>query len=243
MPDRDSLARKAASFKRDAQRAFDQAVLSLIELVFDKGDPSVRFLWENYPRLDAEANAILRGLSDDLAKKAKALAEEAIRDAFDSEDFGEIWDEETLVERFDMAGSHLKELLEIWIAVAALNGIRKGELRVLITRYLNNPFASPLWKGLPKDILAWGRGFDKNILEQIAVIGQNAIIGGARLAEWMEARRNGATYYIRRRGSYYHCPECDSLCGYPIPIETPFDYVHSRCMCYPEYHYDPIENV
>lgn len=240
MPNPESVSRKAASFKRDAQRAFDEAVLALIELVFDKGDPSVRFLWENYPALDAEANAILRNLSDDLAQRAKALAEEAVRDAFDSEDLGEIWDEDALVERFDMAGSHLKELLEIWIALAALNGIGKSELRVLISRYLNNPFASPLWRGLPKDALPWGRGYDKNILEQLAVIGQNAIIGGARFAEWEDARRRGAQYYIRRRGSGYHCPDCDSLCGYPIPIDTPFEFLHSRCMCYAEYLYTPM---
>jgi hypothetical protein len=143
----------------------------------------------------------------------------------------------------DMAGSHLKSLLEIWIALAVANGIPKGELSVLISRYLNNPFASPMWNGLPKDILAWGRGYDRNIVDQLAVIGQNAIVSSARYSEWLNERNKGAQYYIRHRGSWFDCPDCDSLCEYPIPIETPFVWLHSRCMCWPEYFYEPMPNV
>lgn len=236
MLDRDHLAKSAASFKRAAQRDFDKAVKELIALAFKYAKARADFLWDMDPELDAEANRILRNLSDTLAEKAKAIARAEVEDMLDEYDFEEAWDDET-VSRFDQQGSFLKELLEIWIALAFVNGIRQGELRVLVSRYLANPFTSPLWKGIPPGAIAWGRGYSMNILEQLAVIGQNAIIASARTVEWAYAAEKGADYYIRRRGSFYDCPECDSLCGYPIPIGTPFEFLHSRCMCWPEYHF------
>jgi len=237
----EALIREAASFKRDASKEFDRVVKALIDLVWAANAQSADFLFESDPALDAEANALLRDFSDTLASLAKKRAEEIIRASLDYYDFGEDWshvDEgDEVVYRFDMAGSHLKELLEIWIALAVLNEISKGELRVLVSRYLNNPYASPLWRGIPLDSLRWGRGYSRNILEQITVIGQGAIIGAARHAEWIEERRKGAKYYIRRRGSNYNCDECQDMANVPIPIETPFEIPHPRCCCYPEYFY------
>lgn len=248
----DSLVSGAAAFRRDASREFDKAVKALLDLVWSKKAPTRDFRFTDDAQLDAEANAILRGLSDTLAARAKARAEAIIRDSLPEYDFGEEWDEDwdssdedddiPLLWRLDMEGSHLRDLLEIWIALAVLNGINKSELRVLISRYINNPFASPLWSGVPKGALAWGRGYSKNIIEQITVIGQNAIVVSARRAEQREERRGGATYYIRRRGSNYDCDECEDMADTPIPIDVPFDLPHSRCMCYPEYHYGPIPN-
>ena len=249
----DRLVSEAAAFRRDASREFDRAVKALLDLVWAKRAPTRDFRFTDDAQLDAEANAILRGLSDTLAARAKARAESIIRDSLPEYDFGEDWEEDwdstdedddtPLLWRFDMEGSHLRDLLEIWIALAVLNGINKSELRVLISRYINNPFASPLWSGVPKGALAWGMGYSKNILEQISIIGQNAIVGAARRAEQREERRGGATYYIRRRGSNYDCDVCEDMANVPIPIDEPFDLPHSRCMCYPEYHYGLIPNV
>lgn len=246
MPEPDRTVRAAAAFARYAQRAFDKAVKELVDLAWESGDPTVDFVWENDPALDARANAVLRGMSDDLAAKAKALAKDAVRNEAeflgeeDGEDVDDGWDEATLVFRLDMAGSHLKELLEIWIALAALRHVGRGELRVLVSRYVSNPYAAPLWRGLPQDVLHWGRGYGRNIAERLAVIGQDAIADAARRAEWDAAKEAGAYYYVRRRGSAYDCPECDGLCGYPIPIDVPFQRTHPRCMCKAEYFFQPI---
>ena len=195
----DRLVSEAAAFRRDASREFDRAVKALLDLVWAKRAPTRDFRFTDDAQLDAEANAILRGLSDTLAARAKARAESIIRDSLPEYDFGEDWEEDwdstdedddtQILWRFDMEGSHLRDLLEIWIALAVLNGINKSELRVLISRYLSNPFASPLWSGVPKGALAWGRGYSKNILEQISIIGQNAIVGAARRAEQREGVR------------------------------------------------------
>ena len=240
MLDNGKLAWTAAKFKAETSRDFDKAVKELVALAYKYARFGADFLWDLDPELDREANRILRELSDNLAQKARELARSIVEDELDEFDFAEAWDREdgnglTILPRLDMEGSHLKELLEIWVAIAFVHNLTKGELRVMVSRYLANPFASTLWKGLPRDVLAWGRGYSLNIMEQMAVIGQNAIISSSRYAEWMDAVAKGAKSYIRRRGSTYHCPECDSLCGFPIPIEVPFEYVHSRCMCYPEY--------
>lgn len=246
MLDNDNLTKRAASFKRVASSEFDKALKALIDLAFKYGEMGADFLWEKDPELNDEANRICRDLSDALADRAKAIARGIFEDSLDDYDFDDAWDRDgdewyvPIITRFDQEGSLLLELLEIWLALAFVNKIAKGELRVLVSRYLSNPFASPLWRGLPLDVLKWGRGYSRNILDQIVVIGQNAIISAYRYAEWQEARANGAEYYIRRRGSYYDCPECDSLCGYPIPIEIPFEWLHSRCMCWPEFHYEPM---
>ena len=98
----------------------------------------------------------------------------------------------------------------------------------------------PEWKEIPLDTLAWGKGYARNILEQLTLIGQGLIIGGGRYAEWVDEQAKGATYYIRRRGSNYDCDVCEGLANKPIPIEVPFEYSHARCMCYPEFHYEPM---
>ncbi len=241
MLDNETLTKKVAAFKKESRKDFDKAVAALIALAFLHKDMGADFLWDKDPELDAEANRICRELSDTLTEKAKDLARDAVKelDDYDIEEFWDVARDEWFVPvttRFDQQGSFLKELLEIWVAIAFLHGLTQSELRVEISRYLANPFLSPLWRGLPRDILKWGRGYSKNIAEQIAVIGQNAILSAVRLAEWQNAKDNGATYYIRRRGSGYDCPDCDDLCGYPIPIDEPFEFLHSRCMCWAEYH-------
>lgn len=241
MLDNETLTRKVAAFKKESRKDFDKAVAALIALAFLHKDMGADFLWDKDPALDAEANRICRELSDTLTEKAKDLARDAVKelDDYDIEEFWDVARDEWFVPittRFDQQGSFLKELLEIWVAIAFLQGLTQSELRVEISRFLANPFLSPLWRGLPRGILKWGRGYSKNIAEQIAVIGQNAILSAVRLAEWQNAKDNGATYYIRRRGSGYDCPDCDDLCGYPIPIDEPFEFLHSRCMCWAEYH-------
>lgn len=238
------LTEKAASFKKDSRKEFDKAVAALISLAWRYRRFGAEFLWDKDPELNNEANRICRDLSDALTEKAKRIAAEIMESSFTEYDFDDAWDYGDdewyvpVITRFDQQGSFLKELLEIWLALAFVNGISQGELRVMISRYISNPFTSPLWVDLPKDVLAWGRGYPKDIASQLAVIGQNAIIAAVRNAEWQDARADGASYYIRRRGSSYDCPECDDLCGYPIPIEEPFEFLHSRCMCWPEYHYE-----
>ena len=244
--DNDVIIAQVKAFKAESRQEFEKAVEALVALAFRYRSMGANFLWDADPVLEQEANAILRGLSDTLAAKAKARALAIIR----REEWG--WEEDAwedanergdvpLLTRFDQQGSFLRQLLEIWIAIAFVEKISQSYLTILIIRYLANPYQSSFWKGLPKGLLNHGPGYQRDIIEQLALIGSDAIIGSVRLAEWMDARDNGATYYIRRRGSFYRCDECQDLANKPIPIEVPWDFTHARCMCYPEFHYEPLE--
>lgn len=242
----DKIIAQSSLFKKDSRSEFEKAVAALISLAFRYRRFGADFLWTSDPILEREANAILRGLSDSLAERAKARAISLIEG--EGWDFGgDAWDDVNervdppLLTRFDQQGSFLRDLLEIWIAIAFVEKITPDYLKILVINHLSNPYSSPFWKGLPEGLLKRGRGYQRNIIDQIFLIGQDSIIGSARLAEWKQAVSGGARYYIRRRGSNYKCEECESIANIPIPIEVPWDFTHARCMCYPEYHYEPIE--
>ena len=237
MVDNGRLTGAAASFKAYAKREFDKAVRELIALAFRHREAGADFLWDMEPGLDEEANRICRSLSDALAEKAKAIARSVADEEGMAERFEDAWDRGgDILTRLDQQASFLKWTLEVWAASAFVNGISQGELRVMVSRFASNPFASPLWAGIPQDVIKWGRGYQRDIAAQLALIGQDAIIDAVRFAEWVSESEAGARYYIRRRGSWYDCPGCDAKCGYPIPIETPFERLHPRCACWPEYH-------
>lgn len=234
------IVAQAAAYKADARRLFEDTVAALIALAFRYHSQGANFLWDSDPVLERECNAILRGLSESARDAAKKRALLLIEEAGWSEDAWDVVEgegEDSLLWRFDMVGSHLRELLEIWIAIAFVEGMTQSYLKICVLRYLGNPYASPMWSRLPAGLLKWGRGYQKNLIEQIALIGQDAIIGAVRYAEWEDALERGADYYIRRRGSYYPCDVCEGLANKPIPIEVPWDFTHARCVCWPEFHF------
>lgn len=235
------LTEQAAAYKSDARRLFEDAVVALIALAFRYKNLGANFLWDSDPVLEREANAILRRLSDKARESAKARALELIREADLAE--GEYaWDSaedawgEPVLTRLDMVGSHLRELLEIWIALAFVEGMTPSYLKICVLRYLSSPYASPMWSRLPAGLLKWGKGYQRNLIDQIALIGQTSIIGAVRFAEWSDASSRGAAYYIRRRASTFDCPECESLANKPIPISVPWENLHARCVCYAEFY-------
>jgi len=246
MLNNDAVVQKVAAYKRESRKEFDKAVAALIALAFLYKEMGADFIWDKDPELNDRANEICRNLSDSLAEKAKEVARSIVSENLDYYDFDEAWDRESddrfvpILTRFDQQGSFLKELLEVWIALAFVYGLSQSELRVEISRFLANPFLSRYWKDLPRDILKWGRGYPKDIAGQLAVIGQNAILASIRYAEWQDAMARGAEYYVRRRGSNYDCDECEDDANHPIPIDVPFEIKHSRCCCFPEYHFEPM---
>lgn len=239
--DNERIIGEVAAYKTDSRRLFENAVEALIALAFRYHHLGVNFLWDSDPVLERECNRILRDLSEGEREAAKKRASALIEEEGWDEDAFEMSDkegEDSLLWRFDMAGSHLRELLEIWLAIAFVEGMTQAYLKICVLRYLGNPFAAPMWSRLPRSLIRWGAGYQKDIAAQFALIGQDAIVNAVRLAEWLDAAEKGATYYIRRRGSNYDCPECDAACGVPIPMDVPFEESHARCMCWPEYHFD-----
>lgn len=231
------LIDEVAAYKKDSRRAFDMAVASLIALAwpYRKKD----FAFEPSFELYDEALVICMELSDKCAEDAE---KHLLRAVSELEWEGKIEQQSADdLERLDMSGSHLLELLGVWIGVAVANNWTQSYTKIMISRYLTNPFLCPGWKDIPLDTLSWGKGYAKDIAEQIAVIGQGIILDAARRIEQEDERRKGATYYVRHRGSSYDCNTCDELANTRIPIEEPFEIPHPRCVCWPEYFYTPID--
>lgn len=242
MLDNETLTREAASYKSDARKRFNKALDALLALAWKYKGMGEDFAFEDDDELYAAALQICIELSDGCAEDARKRMASILDYHLDYYDEGIAWDEveDRAIESFDMAGSHLLTLLGVWVSVALVNGYTKEHTKSLILQYLKNPLASGILTPEQMKALEWGRGYMKDVREQLSLIGQDAIIGGARYAEWVDAMAQGATYYIVRRGSDYHCPLCDELSGYPAPIDEPFEPRHPRCVCYPEYHFEPM---
>ena len=236
MLNQSELIKTVAAYKKDSRRVFDSAVTALIALAWPYR--SKDFVFDESFGLIDEAYVICQNMTDECIDRARARMEELLGDSLDYYDDDAAWDyafDEDDRVRLDQAGSHLLELIAVWLHVATTNGWTQGYTRVVFSRYLTNPFLCPEWSGIPLNTLAWGRGYAKDISEQIAIIGQGLIVEGARHAERVDAMALGYNYYIRRRGSTFDCDTCDEMANKPIPIDIEFEIPHPRCVCYPEF--------
>lgn len=244
MLNQEKLVDEVANFKKDAKKRFNAALAALLALAWEYKDrlDEKKFSFEANPELYNEALRICREMSDGCAEDAQKRLFAIVEDALDYADEDAAWEQvyDDALERFDMAGSHLLELLAVWIGVAMVEKWTESYTKIMISRNLANPFLCPEWNSIPLDALAWGRGYAKDISKQLTLIGQNAILGGARYAEWVDEQAKGAQYYVRHRGSNYPCEVCQELAEVPIPIDKPFEPSHGRCVCYPEYFYEPM---
>lgn len=211
------------------------------------------FRFEDFPDLNERVNAILRGLSD----KGAEIARQRVRDALalldgEYEDYEDIVEEvenenEGMLWAFDMHSSNLKKLLEGWLTIAFANGWSQADTLAGILSNLDEPQTSPMWrdairaKMIDPNEYRFGRGYQRNIPNAMRVLAVYIITKAFMLSEQRMYANRGAAYYIRRRGSNYDCPECDSLVGYPIPIDEPFVMLHPNCLCIAEYHFPPTE--
>ena len=232
----EKLTIEAAKYKTEAKSRFDNALAALLSLAWEHKSMGDSFSFQADPAMYERALEICRELSEQCMKDAEAI----VRTIFDEEIEMDSDAADKALESFDMAGSHLLQLLDAWVVVAFSNGYSMAYTSISVVRYMNNPFASGMFGAWGKDVMKWGRGYERNIINQLAVIGQNLVIDVVRLEEWKRESKNGATYYIRRRGSSFDCPTCDEQCGTRIPISVPFVRTHSRCCCWPEYHYEKI---
>lgn len=232
----EDISKEAANFKSDARKRFNDALAALLTLAWAYQRYGKDFSFEIDPELHSEALRICRemtdGLMGDARKRVYALIE-SLDYADDKVAFDRYKD--AARESMDMAGTHLLQLAEVWLAEAFVRGFTKEYTRICIVRYLSNPSASGLFAAWGKDIWKWGRGYQKNLINQLGIIGQNLILDSVRYAEWVDAQALGYSYYIMHRGSNFDCPVCDDMCEVPISIAIPVSRPHPNCMCWPEY--------
>ena len=99
-----------------------------------------------------KVDARLIALSDDILSDIEERARKAIEYAEEEDDEEIILayikreiNGTDIVERLDKHCSTLRYFLEGWMAIGLVNGIETYELTNQILRYIDNPFASPLW--------------------------------------------------------------------------------------------------
>lgn len=248
--EREDFIRTLTGIAPLTKKAVQDAVAEILALVYPY-QPFVEgeFRFEDFPDLDEKVNAILRGLSD----KGMEIMRQRMRDAIallggDYESYEDIVTEienegDGVLWAFDLHSSNLKRLLEGWITVAFAQKIILPNLLPVVVGSMDAPQDAPLWKeGIREHLIdpneyRFGKGYQRNIPNAMKVLIVYVVTKVFMRSQQRMERLNGAAYYIRRRGSRYDCPECDALCGYPIPIDVPFEPTHPNCVCWAEYHY------
>lgn len=210
------------------------------------------FSYEAVPGLDRKVNLMLVELSDRCMEKTEELEREAALEAGLAED-----DEDAVIAwvgssrfgdgaqgRFDSYCSHLKYILEGWLAIGFAKKWSSSYIAARAASELD-PYLTPEWraafreKGWGPDIIAsggyrWGQGVPVSPAKGLA-LGSGAMVASAyRHAELVKYGRSGATGYRVHRGSNYPCALCDSLCGITWPIDMEVLPAHPHCVCYAE---------
>ena len=214
------------------------------------------FAYGSVPGLDRKVNLMLVELSDRCMEKTREMEREAVSEAGLEEDDGDsvvAWVNtskygEDAQNRFDSYCSHLKHILEGWLAIGFA---RKWSSAYIAARAASDaaPYTSQEWrtafreKGWGPDIIAsggyrWGKGVPVSPAKGIALGAGAMVVSAYRHAELVKYGRLGATGYRVRRGSSYPCALCDSLCGITWPISVEVLPAHPHCVCYAEPVYD-----
>ena len=238
MDERTALIEAMAGAKPTARKRVKDAIDRIIDIVWDQR--SSEFSFAGNPDIDAEVNAILAAMSDgnkaDAEQAALRLLEMLeLAEWYDAavEDAGrERWSQDAIF-RLDMHASHLKELLEGWIIVAAASGLSQVALKTEIWKHIGNPFASELWRNAGLGPLSWGKGYARNVLEGISVIMQDLINATYQYAKVQSFRDMGAIGYRTVRNSNYDCPFCDEMAKRIWPLDEVVLPYHPRCVCIP----------
>lgn len=207
------------------------------------------FTFDISPELADRVNQRLVSLSDEILADIESRAKTAIRyaEAEDDEDiiFAYIRrpiNGEDIVQRLDKHCSALRYLLEGWIAIGMVNGIKDTDLASLIMRNMDNPFASPLWReALSEGYLSnairtgdyfFGKGNRRNVLDALTEIERYTINEAFQYGRILNYGKRGAIGYRTHRASNYHCDICDELTMVIHPLTEIVLPAHPGCVCY-----------
>lgn len=182
-------------------------------------------------RILGEMDALVEGYTDEVDKDAVFLY---IRRAIDGKDN---------TERMDVHGSHLKYLLEGWLAIGFAHNLTAGQIQSEMFAHLGDAYSTKMWKDavrsgeydsmiIQEGGYHYGSGVSLSPVDGMTLVGQQMLNEAYQYGMMLGYRRQGAIGYRVHRGSTYDCPVCDALC---VGIHT-FDELclpaHPRCCCY-----------
>ena len=232
----DNAIRQMSQVKRDARDRVAEAVSAIIDLCWDYREPG--FSFSGHLALLREVNRLLARMSDGILSDCERRAAIAIAEAeldeysYDALGFSEDGvDGETVLFRLDRQADHLRDLLALWLAAAAVSGLTKEETVRKFWAHIGNPSASKEWREAGLTNPKWGKGYQINVLDGIVVIGQDMINRAFQYARIQGFRDGGAVGYRTIRQSNYDCPLCDDMCERIWPIDYVALPYHPRCVC------------
>lgn len=202
-----------------------------------------KFTFDTDKVLDDKVNSVLVELSDAVLDDMVYAAKKGLEEEDDSII---AWARLTTNAQniIDKYSSHLKFLLEGWIAIGFANKLSSGNITTMLMSYMENPYITPLWRKAFDEGLAysagiireggyrWGKGTPISPLKGM-VLAEEAFINTAYqrgVVKGFSAR--GAIGYRVFRGSGYDCAYCDELCVRIHPITEMVLPAHPHCRCY-----------
>lgn len=208
-----------------------------------------KFTFNYNEELNKKINAILISLSDDIMEDIEARAKMAIREAEMEEENDTILafikrkiNEENLTERIDKHCSTLRHFLEGWVAIGFVDSIMDKDLISDVFAFMDNPYASPLWKsaygqGFASNAVSrqeyhMGKGNQRNPLNALSLVEETAINTAFQYAKVLSYTKKGAIGYRTHRNSAYDCPICDDLTKVIHPLTDIVLPAHPRCVCF-----------
>lgn len=144
----------------------------------------------------------------------------------------------------DKYSSHLKFILEGWIAIGFANKLSSGRIVTMLMSYMENPYTHPLWRAAFEDGLEyaagiirdkgyrWGRGTPISPLKGMILAEESFINTAYQRGVVKSFSAQGAIGYRVFRGSGFDCAFCDELCVGIHPITEVVLPAHPRCRCY-----------
>lgn len=221
---------------------YTQRILTLAEAYRILGN---QFTFGSDGQLDAKVNSLLVELSDAVLEDTYASALVGL-DEEEDKDTVLAWARLTtnVQNTVDKYSSHLKFLLEGWIAIGFANKLSKGQLLTDIMAYMDNPYINPLWRDAFADGMQyttkiireggwkWGKGTPISPVKGMALTQSNFINTAYQKGVVNGFVRNGAIGYRVHRGSTYDCPTCDEACVGVHPLTEIVTPLHLRCCCW-----------
>lgn len=208
-----------------------------------------KFTFDADDDLDKQVNKLLVELSDEVLEDAEERMLRAIKETDAEEE-----DEDAIIAwvktnkdaqtNLDKYASHLKFILEGWLAIGFAEKLSKGNLITDIFTYIANPYVSPQWQRAFKEgqdyaseIISsggyhWGKGTPISVLSGMSIVEADLINTAYNRGLIFGFAARGAIGYKVYRGSNYDCPDCDEVCAVVHKIDEYVLPVHPNCVCY-----------
>lgn len=240
----DELVRMMSKCRSDAETELRKKIDVILAICEPYRHYGYAFTFDVSGDLGNDVNKILVLLSDALLEDFRTRAEDITQSDDDRAVLYAIGDRNgmTAQQRLDRHCSHLRHILEGWLAISFVLGWDRQKTMAKIMRYVNNPFGIPEWAEALADsryeasILASGdlnrrQGLMNSILAAIALVGEGVINDTYCYDAITEMAKAGVERYGVRRASAYPCNACDEVCRHTYPITQIVVPVHPRCVC------------